>query len=217
MAWEAHSEGDLIIVRKDIGGRSDPERIGRWGRAGGTSDWSPDQRYLLYHSFDEDQGSNLWLVPVSGEEEPFPLVASPFSHLTGKFSPDGRWLAYTSDETGQTEVYLQRLEGTRLAGPAIRISDGGGREPQWRRDGGELFFLSGNGVMAVQTRLEQDSPAGTPRTLFRLQVPSSAVRRNHYAVSPDGQRIVAIVPADGSDQPSVSVVLNWASGAEVRR
>jgi serine/threonine-protein kinase len=209
VAWEAHSEGELVIVRKPVDGRSQPERIGRWGRAGGVSDWSPDERHLLYHSTDGDGSVNLWMVPLAADEEPFPLVESPFDHGTGQFSPDGRWLAYTSDETGQSEVYLQRLEGTRLAGAPVRVSDGGGREPLWRQDGGELFFLSGDGVMSVDTRLGQDSPAGTPRALFDLR---ARHQLNNYAVTPDGERILAIIPVEDGQQESATVVLDWVVG-----
>ncbi|HSG46312.1 MAG TPA: hypothetical protein VLA43_00730, partial [Longimicrobiales bacterium] len=212
VAWEAHSGGELIVVRKPIDGRSEPERIGRWGLAGGTSDWSPDGRHLLYHSTDEGGSTNLWMVPLSGDDEPFPLVQSPFNHRTGQFSPDGRWLAYTSDETGADEVYLQRLEGTRVVGAAVRVSDGGGREPQWRGDGGELFFLSDEGLMAVDTRLDRASPAGTPQLLFSLRGEHPL---NNYAVTPEGDRILAIVPGEERDGGAATVVLNWGSGVEL--
>jgi len=206
VAWEAHDEGDLILVRQAIEGRSGPERIRRWGRAGGTTDWSPDGRFILYYSIDEDGSINLWMVPVSGEQEPFPLVESPFNHQSGKFSPDGGWLAYTSDETGQAEVYLQRLDGARVVGAPIRVSDGGGHQPQWRRDGREMFFLAGDELMAVDTRLDRESPAGTPRVLFGLR---GLGPLNSYAVTPDGARVLALVPVSASGEHSASVVLDW--------
>jgi Tol biopolymer transport system component len=221
VAWEAHSDGDLIVVRKPVGGRSEPELVGRWGRGGGTSDWSPDGRHLLYHSRDADGSFNLWMIPLSGDEEPFPLVESRFNHPSGTFSPDGRWLAYSSDETGQDELYLQRVEGTGLVGAAIRVSVGGGWEAQWREDGGELFFLSPDAVMAADTRLDRDSPAGTPRVLFSFQdsgLPNvGASTRNNYAVTPDGERIVLIVPVAEGEGGSATVVLDWASGVESGR
>jgi serine/threonine-protein kinase len=214
VAWEAHDEGDLILVRQSIGGRSGPERIRRWGRGGGTSDWSPDGSFILYNSTDEDGSTNLWMVPVEGDQEPFLLVESQFNHASGKFSSDGGWLAYSSDETGQTEVYLQRLDGATLVGAPLRVSAGGGREPRWRRDGGELFFLSDDELMVVDTRLGQDSPVGTPRALFGLRGLSPV---NNYAVTPDGARILALVPGSGSGERSASVVLYWDPGIDVRR
>jgi Tol biopolymer transport system component len=106
---------------------------------------------------------HLWLVPVDGDGESFPLIESEFDDSQGQFSPDGRWLAYTSDSSGEQEVYLQRLDGIRLVrGPQL-ISYRGGEQPRWRSDGTEHFFLSHGRLMVADVDLDADVPAGTSR------------------------------------------------------
>ncbi len=206
--------GALNLMRRPADGSAPARLVRPWGRAGGTSDWSADGRFVLYHSIDGATGYNLWVVPMDGAGEPSRLT-QPGSENTGdgQFSPDGRWLAYTSFATGAQEVYLQRLDGMKLVGGPVRMSEGGGLWPLWRGDGAELFFVSRSTLMATDVDVTSDRPAGTARALFTIAGLAQVARP--YAVTPDGQRVVAIVSvADPTPRPA-TLILNW--GAAQRR
>jgi Tol biopolymer transport system component len=221
IAWEAHAGGVLNLMVRPADGSAPATLVRNWGRGGGPVDWSPDGRFVLYFTLDGATGWNLWAVPMDGSGEPFPLIESEFNHPDGRFSPDGHWLAYTSDASGAQEIYLQRLEDMRPVGGAQRVSNGGGQQPQWRRDGAELFFVSDQGLMAVDTRLDQDLPAGVPHRLFQLddpERPGDQLRggdRNRYAVAPDGQRFLVRVPEHTPGVGSAVIIHDWAAGLDL--
>jgi len=209
IAWEAHGGVALNLMRRPTDGSAPATLVRTWDRAGGPLDWSRDGRFILYGSRDAATGANLWAVPIQADAAPFPLIESAFEDVSGRFSPDGRWLAYASDASGQSEIYVQRLDDMRPVGGPQRISDGGGRQPQWRRDGTELFFLANGKMMAVDTRLDRDLPAGKPRELFDLE-------GSMYAVTPDGQRFLVVLPEPTSTAEAAVVILDWAAGLNRR-
>ena len=131
------------------------------------TDWSADGRFVLYtFSGTFPATSDIWALPLFGDRKPFPVVQTEFTESQGTFSPDGRWIAYTTDETGQPNVYVQPF---LRAGRKYRISPNGGRNPHWRADGKELFYLDAAGTMtAVPIDLTASSPAGCQRRFFRL-------------------------------------------------
>jgi Tol biopolymer transport system component len=212
ITWEAHAGGVLNLMRRPASGAAPATVVRAWNRAGGPTDWSPDGRFVLLVSDDGATRRNLWAVPVEGGGEPFTLVKTEFDDVDGRFSPDGRWLAYASDASGQMEIYLQRVDEMRLVGGPQRVSDGGGEQPRWLPDGSELFFLSQGRLMGVEIELGSERPAGVPQELFVLGEPRGD---NSYAVSPDGQRILAIV-SEGAASRSATVVLDWATDAVER-
>jgi Tol biopolymer transport system component/tRNA A-37 threonylcarbamoyl transferase component Bud32 len=211
VAWEAHAKGTLNLMRRPADG-SRPARLVRpWSKAGGPMDWSPDGRIVLYQSLDGPGESNLWAVPADGAGAPVRLTEPGADADKGQFSPDGSWLAYVGSATGQEEVYVQRVEGMRLAGGPIRVSENGGRDPLWRRDGSELFFMNGATVLAAAFNAVGDRPAAAPRALFTIAgfAPGRGRYGRRFAVTPDGQRFVATVSTtDGPSHPA-TVVLNW--------
>src|SRR5262249_46840404 len=108
------------------------------------SDWSRDGRLLLYSVDSLRNGSDLWVLPLSGDRRPFPVVQSPFHDNYGTFAPDARWIGYSSNESGQEEIWVQPFPPS---GGKVQISNGGGTQPMWRGDGRELFFVSPDGSM----------------------------------------------------------------------
>ena len=176
---------------------------------------SPDGRYLLYSNVDNPAGVNtdLWVLPLEPPGEPFVLLETPSNEDVGRFSPDGRWIAYGSGESGRDEVYVMPFVDPSDAGDDARphgkwqISNGGGWNPIWSHDGTELYFLRPDEMlMAVDvngdgTRFEP----GTIEPLFQLQMGIG----NAYDVTPEGRFVVS--SADEQSSRPVALILNWTS------
>jgi eukaryotic-like serine/threonine-protein kinase len=185
-------------------------------------DWSPDGRFILFSVADLKTGLDLWVLPLFGDRKPFPVMQTPFREGAGRFSPDGRWIALSSDESGRTEVYVVPFRGVSGApngaaalgtlGGKWQISTTGGNWPQWRRDGKEIFYLApankmmGGAVLAGEgSRFE----VGAVRPLFDM--PASGVLLglgSNYDVSSDGQRFLVNTLVE-EDSPSITLVVNW--------
>jgi eukaryotic-like serine/threonine-protein kinase len=180
------------------------------------TNWSHDGRFIVYENLDPKTGDDIWVLPLFGDRKPIPFLRTQFSEGQGQLSPDGRWMAYASNETGRYEVYVQPFPPS---GAKWLISPGGGGHPRWRRDGKELFYLAlagGTGeiiVMAAEaTASVSGFGAGTPKVLFETTTLSALgtlgpIGDQVYSVSADGQRFIFLTPVAQS-QP-VTVVLNW--------
>jgi Tol biopolymer transport system component len=172
------------------------------------TDWSPDGRYVLYtFSGSFPATADIWALPLFGDRKPFPVIQTEFTENLGTFSPDGRWIAYTTNETGQPNVYVQPF---LRAGQKYPVSPNGGRNPHWRADGRELFYLAADGAMtAVPIEATATFAAGLPKTLFS----AGAVSANQaYAVTKDGQRfLVSTRPQSTGTAPPLTVIVNWTS------
>jgi len=162
------------------------------------TDWS--QEMLLYTSTDPRTRLDVWALPLSGERKPMPIVQTPFNESDAHLSPDGRWIAYVSDESGRDDVFVRSFPA---ADAKWMISANGGTRPRWRADGRELFFVSRDGMMmAVSIEGRPQIQLASARPLFHIQ------RASDYAVSPNGQFLVQ-VPHDTPDSRELHVVLNW--------
>jgi Tol biopolymer transport system component len=176
--------------------------------------WSPDSQFLLFSAgaqFNPSSQKRLWLVPRSGDRQPFAYSQSTFNEVQGQISPDGRWAAYVSDASGRTEVYVRpfpRGDGQ------WQISVDGGIEPVWRGDGRELFFIAANQTLMAVTVDGGPMPEfAAPTRLFDTSMASGFVNtsytRNQYAVTTDGQRFLVNEHPEGGATPPVTIVLNW--------
>ncbi|HLJ77851.1 MAG TPA: protein kinase [Acidobacteriaceae bacterium] len=178
------------------------------GQNKALDDVTSDGRYALYDTADGSAGTQLWVLPLSGDRKPFPFVQGNFGATSGQFSPNGRYVAYTSNETGRNEVYVQTFPQ-----PTGRweISTAGGAEPMWRRDGKELFYLAPDEkLMAVDVDTTSAAfQAGIPRELFQTQLVPLSYWRNIYVPSPDGQRFLMITPVGKGKAEPMTVVVNW--------
>jgi Tol biopolymer transport system component len=173
-------------------------------------DWSPDGRFLLFRSPGLTTGFDLWALPMSGEGKPFPVAQANFEERDGQFSPDGKWIAYQSNESGRTEVVMQPFPGT---GGKHQISTDGGAQVRWRADGRELFYIAADGrLMVVPIQYSSDGKSvepGAPVPLFATRAGGAAISVNKqaYVVSPDGQRFLMSVVEETASP--IAVILNW--------
>jgi Tol biopolymer transport system component len=165
-------------------------------------DWSRDGRYILYQT--QSPNFDVWALPLDGDKKPLPILTTPFAEKEARFSPDGRWIAYVSNESGRDEVYVQPFPGP---GTKSLISASGGRLPVWRRDGRELFYVGQpNRLMAVPITLSGAAvKAGDPSALFDL--PPLSGSAYEYDVAPEGQRF--LVNALVEDPSPITLILNW--------
>jgi dipeptidyl aminopeptidase/acylaminoacyl peptidase len=171
------------------------------------TDWSSDGRFVVYDAADPKTNTDVWVLPTTGDRQPFPLLQTEFNEQQGRVSPDGRWIAYTSDETGRLEVYVQSFPAP---GGKWQISTSGGADPRWRRDGPELFFISSDGkLMAVDVKVDSVFHAGLPHQLFDARVSGLVDVRTHYAVTADGRRFLVNRLSEGEGASPITVVLNW--------
>ena len=176
-------------------------------RTKAATDWSPDGRVILFRAIDENTNFELWYLPV-GEKEPVPYLKNRFGVSQGQFSPDGRWVAYTSNESGRWEVYVSSFPSP---GGNWRVSSGGGSEPRWRRDGKELFYLAADGkLMAVPVKEGPPFEAGAATALFqtRRRERISSTDLWSYDVSPDGQKFLINTDVGEVASSPLNLVLN---------
>ncbi|MCH8268007.1 MAG: PD40 domain-containing protein [Acidobacteria bacterium] len=170
---------------------------------------TPDGKWLAWHVINPETSRDIWGLPLEGERKPRPLLQEPFNESAAAFSPDGRWLAYASDESGQSEVYVRSFPG--LEGK-WRISTEGGGGPYWNPNGRELFYRSGNKMMAVDVTTQPTFTPGRPTMVFEGQYnPDPTGQRPNYDVSPDGQRFLMMKRAEQQTDAltQINVVLNW--------
>jgi hypothetical protein len=206
--------GDQVLFRSFPGlamqslRGGEPEKFST--ESGFPLDISPDGRYALLLKADPVTGNDLWLLTLTGPKRSQPFLATKQNEGVARFSPDGRWLAYNSDDTGNPEVYVQSFPDKGRPTP---ISIKGGTQPQWRKDGKELYFLSPEeNLMAAAVDgagpLFQASP---PQPLFKVRIPSRGIL-GQYQPNDDGQRFLVNTLTEETPRPrTLTVVMNWQS------
>jgi Tol biopolymer transport system component len=179
-------------------------------------DWSRDGRFIAYEAQGSGTRGDLWLLPLFGDRTPIPVAQTGADESGGRFSPDGKWIAYVSNQSGRYEVYVQSLvdQGRRR----MQISTEGGYYPRWRGDGRELFYVSPSRKLMTVTVVHSasDLQLDVPQPLFDMPItdPASQQFTDKYDVTPDGQRFVAFQILDEQDSVNLTVVMNWKpSGA----
>ncbi len=170
--------------------------------------WSPDGRVLMFSEADSTTGWDIWALKLEGNRRPQPFLQTLANESAAAFSPDGRWLAYVSDESGRDEVYVRAYPGP---GGKWQVSTEGGDGPMWARKGRELFYRNRDNMMSVSVETEPTFAAAKPKALFEGRYERTSYNfLPNYDVSPDGQRFLMI---KGNEQNSmatqINVVLNW--------
>jgi Tol biopolymer transport system component len=174
-------------------------------------DWSRDGRFILYRVNDPKTGYDIWALPIEGDRKPIPLLHTNFDEREAQFSPDGKWIAYQSNESGRFEIYVQPFPGL---GRKWQISTDGGAQVRWRGDGKELFYIGlDDRLMAFPIRLSSDGQSvesGTPVPLFVTHIGGAlpGTNRQQYMVSPNGQRFLMQVLTTEADTSPITLILN---------
>ena len=207
MAYAGHRTDGEALLRKLADGSGEEEELVKVERHSHAASWSPDGKVLAFE-MEPIFSRDIWFLPLEGDRKPTAFSITPFDEVASKFSPDGRWIAYMSDESGRREVYVQPYPGP---GGKRQISARVGKNRSGARDGRELFFRNGDRMMVVEVATEPTFSAGTPRVLSEGDYLGAGIQGlAQYDVSPDGQRFVMIQPIEGEGGLSqIQVVLNW--------
>ena len=175
-----------------------------------ANDWSADGRFLLYYSLDPQTNADLWVVPLEGNRTPWVFLKTPFDERHGTFSPDGRWVAYTSNESGRNEIYIRPFAGPAASGAAAPAA--GGTYPRWRWDGAELYYLEPTGTLMAAPIAVTGAilTPGAPVALFPTHIYGGGTdnaQGRQYDVNRDGRFLINTV-LDEAAAP-ITLLLNW--------
>ncbi|HEV2063816.1 MAG TPA: hypothetical protein VGS00_04635, partial [Thermoanaerobaculia bacterium] len=198
-----------LYVKPAVGGGSEEALLEAEGQKI-PSDWSSDGQFIAFESREPagQRRVTLSILPVAGERKPRTFLQRGAEVGTSRFSPDGRWLAYTSLESGRWEVYVAAFPGP---GGRWQVSTAGGYHPQWRRDGKELFYISDDRrIMSVEIKSDTTFEAGVPKSLFETMIAGLGPSL-YYDASADGQRFLIVTPVGGQATLPLTLVVNWAA------
>jgi serine/threonine protein kinase/Tol biopolymer transport system component len=213
VAYLASRSGQWQIIRKWIDGSEREELLVSSPLSKYPDDWSKDGKWLVFESVSPTTKFDLYAVPVEGDHKPQPYLVTLSNEAHARISPDGHWLAYVSDESGQPEVYVQSFPATGKG--KWQISTQGGDQPAWSGNGRELFFLSPEQkLMSVDIKPGAVPEPGIPTVLFGISTVSTGITgaRNVYVSSHDGQRFLVDSVAQETTTTGVVMQVNWVTG-----
>jgi Tol biopolymer transport system component len=218
IVFSSTRDGYGNLYRKLTSGMRDEEVLLKSDEPQYPYDWSPDGRFLLYSAVAPKTKEDIWILPMSpapdGSRKPMLFQGTEFIETGEKFSPDGQWIAYHSNESGRMEVYVRAFtlgpDGKPQATAKHQISTGGGLYPHWRDDGEELTYvaLDHNTIMSAATATKPAFQTSAPKALFRMP----AGMLYSPAVTGDGKRFLVAGPVGQSGPQQFTVVLNWQAG-----
>ena len=207
IVFSSNRTGGWNLYEKSASGGESEEVILNSVEGTEPDDWSRDGKFIIYASFNGKTKWDLWLLRTA-DKNASPLLQSEFNEKQASFSPDGKYIAYTSDKSGSPAVYVQTFP---LSGSEWRISTDVGAQPRWRSDGRELFYIGPDRkLMVVDVKLGPPFQVGVPKPLFDTRVPTITDIRNHYAVTADGQHFL-INSMTEQRGPIIDVVKNWTT------
>jgi eukaryotic-like serine/threonine-protein kinase len=210
VVFASDRSGTLDLYAKSSTGSGTEELLLASPQGEEADAWSPDGRFIVYSSVDSQTRYDIWILPLFGDRKPIPYLRTEFSEGQSQVSPNGRWLAYTSNESGNMEVYVRSFP---VPDDKWQASSTGGADPRWRRDGKELFYIAADGTLtAVAVETGAVFKAGAVRPLFETSVKDLwEDARNHYEVSPDGERFLVVTPQENFGSLPFTVIVNWTS------
>jgi eukaryotic-like serine/threonine-protein kinase len=211
--YVAYAKAGVGIFRKLATGAGNEELLVASRTLAVPKSWSPDGNFLVYALIKPGTGADLMAISVNADRKPFPVVQANATADQGQFSPDGHWLAYTSNESGQAEIYVIPFPPT--PGAKWMVSRGGGVQARWNRNGKELFYISSDSkMMSVAVATRPIFQSGMPHPLFQSDIVDTGIRNGpmSWDIAPDGNRFLIISP-NTSDTPALNVTLNWRPDA----
>ncbi len=224
VVFSSNRDGAANLYQKGAGGTGSEEPLLKSNLEKRSYDWSGDGKYLLYSVSEPKTRSDLWVLPepvgASGEQKPRPFLATPYNESQGQFSPGPagtpRWIAYSSDESGRNEIYVQPfLETASAAAGKFQISSEGGLQPRWRRDGKEIYYIAPDGkLMAAEVKTGPQFEHGVPQALFQTRIfgGGAGLVNFRYSPAPDGKRFLIDNQAEETASAPITAVLHWTAG-----
>lgn len=205
--FSSNRKGHFDLYQKSFRGTGNDEPLLESDLEKHPMSCSPDGKFLLYLSVDPKTKADLWVLPLGSDQKPFPFLQTEFNEFNGQFSPDGRWIAYTSDESGENQIYVAPFPGP---GGKQQISTSGGRQPRWQGDGKGIFYLApDNRLMAAEVNSQGTSlVVGAVRPLFEFHGYESGYM---YDVTADGQRFLLNTAVEQKASAPITLVLNWTA------
>jgi Tol biopolymer transport system component len=207
IAFASNRKGQFNLYVKPSSGAGAEEVLLETPNAKGPEDWSKDGRFLLYQEADAKTGVDLWALPVTGSDrKPIVIAKTPFNEHGGQFSPNGHWVAYQTNESGEFQIVVQPFpEPTGK----WQVSTSGGTQPRWRADGKEIYFIAPDGKLMAASVTTQGATfaPGTPVALFPASPAGGGTVKQQYAVSRDGRFLIS-QPVESATAP-ITLILNW--------
>jgi Tol biopolymer transport system component len=213
--FQSNRSGSTDLYQKPSDGTGEDELLFASDQNKVPNSWSRDGRFLIFISVDPKTRQDIWVMPLEGERKPLPFLRTEFVENQAKLSADGRWIAYTSQESGRLEIYVRpfstpEAKGSLSTGGKWQVSRAGGIWPRWRDDSRELYYVAPEGtLMAVDIAANPSFQSGIPQPLFSVPLPGQP-QAPPYEVTPDGKRfLIAALPQQTSNELPITVVLNW--------
>jgi Tol biopolymer transport system component len=209
ISFTATVSGDMFV--RSVNGAGEPELLVKSATTKHANDWSRDGRFIVYDDHNEKRRQDLYILPMSGDRKPVPFVVTDADETEAAISPDGKWIAYSSDESGRRDVYVRDFAPERVPATGavkVPISNSGGYKPRWHPNGRELFYLALDGtMMSVPVTTAGTFEPGAPKALFK----TTATGFFPYDVAADGRFLVNTLSDTSNQQSPITVVLNWQS------
>ncbi len=212
IAFASNRKGQFDTYQKASSGVGSEEPLLESSAGELPFSWSSDGRYIAYARLgDAKTKYDIWVLPFFGDRKPFPFLQTEFDEFQPQFSPNGRWLAYASNESGKYEVYVAPFPG---AGGKWQVSNGGGWQPRWRRDGKELFYLAANDTLMAAEINEKDASLEIGKVQPLFQAPWAPMPVDYfyqYDASADGKRFMANIETSRGSAEPITLVVNWTA------
>ena len=212
IVFTSNKTGEANLYQKLSNGAGSDELLYASNDLKAATDWSSDGQFIVYEDRDPKQNHDLWVLPRSGDQKPYAVVQTQFNEMKGRLSPDGKWIAYQSNESGTNQITVQTFPPS---GARYQVSTNGGYQPKWRRDGKELFYVAPDKkLMAVAVKAEGNSfEASAPQPLFEMRIGNLPLTGSpFYDVTRDGRRFIVSTAVEESAPTPMTVVLNWNAG-----
>ena len=210
IAFTSSKVGPLNLFWKQADGSGTDERLAASEHPQAANSWSPDGRELIYVEQSAATGRDIRMLSTHGGRNTQPILQSNGNETGPALSPDGRWLAYVSDESGRNEVYIRPFPSAVGSSAKWQISTQGGGEPLWNRDASELFFRAGNKMLAAKIKMAPALKASAPQVLFEGEYDKGTASRPAYDVASDGRRFLMVKASEAKAAPnSLEIVLEW--------